>query len=93
MTQKTEIARFKRHKTLKEIKQQCREQGLEINDRLYKAGSDYIVVRGGGCRVTYSCVTGWFFGRTPDGINFNSDSTLHENESWFKALLAFFYTN
>lgn len=83
----------KRHKTLAEIKAQCKAQGLEFHDKAYKAGSDCITVRGGGGHATFNTVTGWFCGTTDRGVSFDSHNTHHENEPWFQALLDFFYTD
>lgn len=41
------MIQFARHKTSSEIRQQCLQQRLEIDDRQYRQGSDYITVRGG----------------------------------------------
>lgn len=90
------MKKFAGHKTLDVIKQQCQEAGIEFDDRLHKTGSDYVVVRtikgdkDSGI-VLYSSFNGNFFGSTPDGVDFDSASTEHENEPWFQALLSFFY--
>lgn len=84
---------FARHRTFNEVKALCKAQGLKFDDHVYKAGGDMVFVTGGGCTVAFNCATGWFCGRTPDYIEFNSTDNDHEKEPWFQALLAFFYTD
>lgn len=84
------MKKFKDHKSIKTIRRQCKAQGLRLDMSDYDLGADFIFVEGGGCRVQYDVTTGCFFGRTPDGIRFNSSSTEHEKHWWFNALLSFF---
>ena len=91
--------KFARHKTYKEIKQQCRKQKVPLNDNLYVTkGWDTILVgakdrvdRNGGW-VIYNTFNGRFFGKTPAGKNFNSDETRWDKSEWMQALLNFFYS-
>ena len=85
------MIQFARHKTSSEIRQQCLQQRLEIDDRQYRQGSDYITVRGGGAEIIYNTVNGHFFGTTPKGIKVDSDKTTYDHKPWMQALLHFFY--
>jgi hypothetical protein len=94
------MKRFARIKTLDEIKAQCQAQGVRLCTRLYDTqGWDTVVVGGpisnaaktGPGHAIYSTFNGKFFGRTPDGIEFDSTETRHEHAPWFQALLSFFY--
>lgn len=85
------------HKTLTMLREQCATAGLELDTRLYDdAGHDHVVVRSADAEgnnkveVFFNTVSGRFFGRTPDGLGFNSDGTEFDNEPWFQALLDFF---
>ena len=84
---------FARHRTFHEVKALCKAQGLKFDDHVHKAGGDTVFVTGGGCTVAFNTASGWFCGRTPDYIEFNSTDNDHEKEPWFQALLAFFYTD
>lgn len=83
--------KFARVKTREEVKAQCKAAGVQFDDRLYKLGSDFTVLRGGGAEVLWSSWNGVFFGTTPDGKRFNSSSQRHAKQPWFQALLDFFY--
>lgn len=86
------MRKFKRIKTLKEIKAQCKRLSLSFDDYLYrKHGHDHVCIRGGGAMVLYSSPTGNFFGTTDKGVQFDSKSDEHEAEPWFQTLLEFFY--
>lgn len=88
------LKKFKRTKPLQVIRDQCKAAGVCINDTLFTKGqSDYIVLEGGNARVLFNTVNGRFFGETPDGTEFNSDKSKHEQCEWFQKLLAFFYTD
>lgn len=82
-------------KTYEQIKAQCKEQGVVCNDRLYcRSGWDTIVVgdqKNEGGYAVYNTFNGRFHGKTPEGIEFFSSATTHENEPWFQALMSFFY--
>lgn len=80
-----------RHKSYEEIKAQCEQLGLSFNDTLYKSWeSDHVVIEGGGARVLYDTFNGRFFGKTDTGVVFHLDTTEHDAEPWFQALLDFF---
>jgi hypothetical protein len=86
------MKKFARHKTLGEIRSQCMLQRLELNDRLYETeGYDTVKITGGGAWVIYNTFNGRFFGATPKGIEFTSDSPQHDSKPWMQALLSFFY--
>lgn len=79
-------------KDIATIRAQCKAQGLTLNDRMYrKHGWDTVVVSGGGCAVYFHTFNGRFYGKTPNGVSFDSSETKHERKPWFQALLAFFY--
>lgn len=93
-------------KTLDTIKAQCAAQGVPIDTRLCdKHGWDTIVVGGPilllpghpasdsmeNAYAIFNTFNGKFFGRTHEGVSFDSSSTEHESEPWFQALLSFFY--
>ena len=79
------------HKNYEQIKAQCKQLGITLNDKLYKEGnSDFVFLEGGGARVYYSSFNGRFFGTTDLGVEFSSDSTEHDHEPWFQTLLDFF---
>jgi hypothetical protein len=41
--------------------------------------------------VLFSVWNGRFFGRTPEGVEFDSGDAKFDDEPWFEALLDFFY--
>lgn len=82
---------FAGNKSLTVIQQQCQAAGLTYDQSAFERGSDFVRISAGGAHVLYSTFNGRFFGQTPDGIRFSSDSTAHESEDWFQALLSFFY--
>lgn len=88
------MKKFAGHKSHAQIKRQCEEQGVPLNDRLYREqGWDTIVVGSypNGGYALYNTVNGTFFGWTPKGVFFESGSAQFEDEPWFQALLSFFY--
>ncbi len=87
---------YLRHKTSGEIVRQCRAQGVRVSLALHKIGSDYITVgrnKIGHGYVLYNVVNGGFFGHTPSGEPFASDSDRHDGTPWMQALLEFFYSD
>lgn len=86
---------FKRIKTFAEVKAQCDEQALHLDDDLYLyKGYDTIKISSASESrdyAIYNTVSGRFFGITDKCVRFTSDLVVHENEDWFQALLAFFY--
>lgn len=93
MPREPKMKTFGPPRTYSQIKALCKQQGLLLDDRLYrKQFIDSINVSGGGCTVVYNTFNGRFSGRTPDGKDFFSSSTKYENEAWFQGLLSFFYT-
>lgn len=89
------MIRFKRHRTYEEIKALCKKQKVPLNDFNYRErGWDSIML---GTKddgwVVYNTFNGRFFGKTPTGKDFTSDSTKHDKAEWMQQLLAFFYTN
>lgn len=83
---------FKRHLSYTELKKACALQGLNLNATKYLIdGWDTVVVEGGGARVIYNTFNGNFFGTTPEGMEFDSQSAEHDGHDWFQALLNFFY--
>jgi hypothetical protein len=85
------MKKFARIKTRAEVLAQCRAQRVKVDQRHYKAGSDWTTLSRGGCTVIWCSFNGNFFGTTPDGTRFSSREITHENEPWFQALLSFFY--
>ncbi len=85
------MKKFAGHKSSDAIKQQCEAAGIEYDQERYENGGDHVVIVGGGARILYNTVNGRFFGTTPEGIEFDSNKTEHEEEPWFQALLSFFY--
>jgi hypothetical protein len=92
------MKKFSRHKTYAEILAQCEAQGIPFNDYLYRrGGSDTVVVNSVYGRghfpghAIYNTFNGWFFGTTPEGVQFDSASTKHEKQPWYQDLLNFFY--
>lgn len=80
------------HKTHAQIRQQCIEQGLRLDDSSFRRGvSQFILVQGGGCSVHFSTFTGSFFGVTPDKRHFNVVNGIHDSEPWMIALKEFFW--
>lgn len=82
---------FAGNKPIATIFEQCQAQGLEVVRTSYDRGGDHIGISGGGCTVVYNVFNGRFWGDTPSGDEFSSDSVAHETDAWFQALLAFFY--
>lgn len=87
---------FAGNKTLDQIKAQCKADGLVYDDSRYQAGGDYVLIRDPKCGedcgyVLYNTVNGNFTGKTPDGVQFDSRTTQHEDQPWFQRLLSFFY--
>lgn len=85
------MKKFAGNKTRDQVKAQCKAAGVEFDERAYRGGSDFTLLRGGGATVAWSSWNGRFFGKTPDGIEFHSDSDEHDHEPWMQALLRFFY--
>jgi hypothetical protein len=90
------MKKFDGVKPLAAIKKQCRAAGIHFSDRLYREGSDYVVITSikgdnHSGQVLFNQFNGNFFGTTPAGVQFDSKKTTHEKEPWFQALLAFFY--
>ena len=96
------MKKFIRIKTVKEIRTQCKAQGVPLEDSDYKFHSDDYIVVGtpGQGHVFYNTYNGNFFGQTPHGPKtkewpartpFQSYTDKFEKEKWFRALLAFFY--
>lgn len=83
--------KFERAKTRDEVLAQCKTQGIKVDQKAYERGSDYTTLSKGGCTIVWSSWNGKFMGKTPDGIEFNSDSAKHDNEPWMQALLSFFF--
>lgn len=82
---------FARHKSVDEILGQCSAGGIPIDISKYvKDGHDHIVVGAEPAVVFYNTFNGRFFGTTPEGVSFSSDSEL-DGTPWFDALLNFFY--
>jgi hypothetical protein len=78
-------------KSYDQIKQQCIALGLQLSDRLYLEGkSDFVILEGGGAMVFYNSTTGYFFGTTDQGVEFDNTQVDHEQEPWFQTLLDFF---
>ena len=86
---------FARHRTFDEIKAVVDAQKLPHNFERYEVwGWDTVRVgrqAAGYGYAIFNTVNGHFFGKTPEGVAFDSNSTQHEGEPWFQALLAFFY--
>jgi len=90
------MQKFKRQKTHDEIVAACKAGTYELDTSNYdEKGSDWITIGGQFgdklASILYSSWNGKFFGKTEDGIDFNSDSDTHENEPWFQEMLNFFY--
>lgn len=86
------MKKFARAKTSNEIVAQCKAQRLKLDMSKYvNEGSDFIVVSGGGAHALYNVCSGWFFGTTPDGTEFNSHDDKNDKQPWMQALLNFFY--
>lgn len=81
---------FARHKTYEEIKAQCEAQGIELLDQRFHEGGDCVAVRGGGAHAVYSTFNGRFWGKTPNGVLFNSQDMRHDGLPWMRGLLNFF---
>lgn len=81
------------HKTYDQIWKQCAAQGVPIRDTGWLSSSSRVLVgvnsHGGGYAI-YDCDTGRFFGKTPAGVEFNSDHQRFDGEAWFDALVKFF---
>lgn len=86
-------ASFSRVRSLDEIRRLCAEQNVPLDDTRYKRFADAHVLVGDKTRgyALFNTFNGRFFGKTPDGVSYSSDSDTHENEPWFQALLNFFY--
>jgi hypothetical protein len=85
------MKKFAGNKSREQVKAQCKALGLVFDEAAYKAGSDVTRICGGGASVCWISFNGRFFGPTDTGVEFSSDSTKHEDEPWFQALLSFFY--
>ncbi len=77
-------------KSLDTIRQQCRRQRLKLNTSTLPQGGKTIFVSGGGANVAFNIESGWMGGKTPAGIEFDSDGWQHVDKPWFQALLDFF---
>jgi hypothetical protein len=80
------------------ILKQCKEQGVPVNDHLYRTAMWDTIVIGNQAKgkklghVVFNTFNGRFSGVTDKGVKFTSDSPKHDNEPWMQALLNFFYT-
>jgi len=91
---RTETKRFAGHRSYEQIREECRRQGLILEDAAYRRhGSDWIGVRGkpGGVLVLYSTPTGRFHGTHPATGEKFTESSPFDGEPWFDALLSFFF--
>jgi len=86
-------ASFSGVRSLTEIKQLCAEQNVPLDDTRHKRFADDHVLVGDKTSgyALFNTFNGRFFGKTPEGVSYSSDSDTHENEAWFQALLNFFY--
>lgn len=92
---------FKRHRSLDELREKCRELKWQIDSYKHdEEGSDHVMVfwRHGKVRgsVLYSVFNGRFFGAIDKGGKLSdawitSDETEHDAQPWFQALLSAFY--
>lgn len=83
-------------KSYEQIKAQCAEQGVPLNDKLYvEQGWDSILVGNYGVgHVLYNTVSGSFTGTTPAGLRFDSTSKppgRGPTPKWYTAIWAFFF--
>lgn len=91
---KTALKRFAGHRNYQQIRDECKAQGLILEDAAYRRhGSDWIGVRGrpDGPLVLYSTPTGRFHGTHPATGEKFTESSPFDGEPWFDALLAFFF--
>lgn len=88
------MLKFKRHKSVAEIAIQCNAQGVYLDRHSYDQGGDTICVgapaNSGSGWAVFNTFNGRFWGRTPEGMSFSSDSPEHDGEPWMQALLHFF---
>lgn len=94
MNTETRIApSFSGVRSLDEIRKICAEQNVPLDDTRYKRFADDHVLVGNKASgyALFNTFNGRFFGKTDTGVSYSSDSDAHENESWFQALLNFFY--
>jgi len=90
------MKKYSRHRSLKELRAECKRRGWKINDDRYQNfGSDFVTIIFRCGRVTgqvlFSTVNGGFFGKTRSGVEVNSDVTTHEQTPFFRALLSCCY--
>jgi hypothetical protein len=79
-------------KSLDQIVQQCSDQNVPLDDTDHLMGGDTIIVgMPDSGVVVFNTFNGFFTGVTPEGLEFQSDSDEYESQSWFQALLTFFY--
>ncbi len=68
----------------------------EIDTTMYDKGGDRVVVSGIWedeiCDVLYAPELGTFLGQLGDGTMFSSNNAVLDDEPWFQAMLAFFYS-
>ena len=83
---------FLGNKSLEQIKAQCKRDGVEFRDALFKKGYDHVSLHSPKVKVVFNTVNGRFFGYTPDGIKFFSDDK-RDGTPWFDALLNYFYVS
>lgn len=84
------MKQFKRHRTLNEIQELCDLQGVELRRRLFDAGNDFVSLHSPGVLVLFDPVFGRFQGEYGD-ISFSSGRD--RPDSWYQALVNFFYTD
>jgi hypothetical protein len=90
------MKKFAGNKPLAEILKQCKDQGVHVNDFMFKKhGWDTIVLGDPKIKsgyVIYNTFNGTFWGKTDKGVEFDSSSSAkHDKEPWMQALLSFFY--
>jgi len=86
---------FTRHRSINELKAECKKRRWRFNQSEYNKGSDHVwfifhVGRVSG-KVFFNSFNGRFFGQINNGTRFSSDETTHEDKPWFKTLLAVAY--
>ena len=69
----------------------CKKRGWPVDMSKFNAGSDHFSFKFTHGNVSGTCivnsVNGRFFGRLARGMEFNSDSQVHDKKPWFSCLL------
>jgi hypothetical protein len=95
------MRKFVGTKSLVILRAQAKKAGVKVDDHAFRRGADRVYFKSPGVLIALNTFNGRFYGKRVklEGVDvvhvhdISSDSTEHEKEPWFQALLEFFYTD